>query len=379
MLDLASIPIVDQHAHNLLRPDVRFDYTAAFTEGYDPRVATRDVRETLSFKRGLREVATGLGCPPDLDAVLAERDRLGYDAVADRFLAASGIDTLLLDDGLWPDRIQPLGWHRRFARVFRLLRVEYLAEQLIGAAPTWTDFAARFRAALESVPDEVVGFKSIVAYRTGLDVAFTPDEDAASSAFVPLRRQVERGEPMRLAAKPLNDWIVRETLDQAACSGRPVQFHTGFGDPDLDLRLANPLHLRPAFENPAWRDARIVLLHASYPYAREAGYLAAVYPNAYTDLGLAIPFLSVAGMGATVRALLELTPLTKILFSTDAHLIPELFYLGARWGRRVLGTELERAVTDGDLTSAEAERGAELILRQNALDLYGLEEAAAFP
>ena len=53
----------------------------------------------------------------------------------------------------------------------------------------------------------------------------------------------------------------------------PVQFHTGFGDPDLDLRLGNPLYMRSLLEDRRFRNAPIVLLHASYPYAQEAGYL----------------------------------------------------------------------------------------------------------
>ena len=75
-----------------------------------------------------------------------------------------------------------------------------------------------------------------------------------------------------------------------------------------------------------------------------------------------------------LRALLELTPLTKILFSTDAHFIAELFYLGARWARRALAEELERAVSDGDLSVEEAEAAAEAVLRRNALQLYQLAE-----
>jgi len=84
--------------------------------------------------------------------------------------------------------------------------------------------------------------------------------------------------------------------------------------------------------------------------------------------------LSVAGMRFVVRAFLELTPLSKIIFSTDAHLIAELFYLGAHWGRRVLADALEEAVVNGDLTAREAERAAERILRGNAARLYGLPE-----
>ena len=59
----------------------------------------------------------------------------------------------------------------------------------------------------------------------------------------------------------------------------PVQIHTGFGDADLDLREANPLHLRPLLESGRYANVPFVLLHASYPYVRELGYLAAIYAN----------------------------------------------------------------------------------------------------
>lgn len=54
-------------------------------------------------------------------------------------------------------------------------------------------------------------------------------------------------------------------------------FVTRYGDKDLDLRLANPLHLRTLLEDKRFSRCRVVLLHASYPFSREASYLASVY------------------------------------------------------------------------------------------------------
>jgi predicted TIM-barrel fold metal-dependent hydrolase len=371
MLDLSAIPIVDQHAHNLVRPEVELPYSAAFTEAYDPEIATGHVKDTLCLRRSVREIAALLGCPPRLDAVEAARRQLGFDELVRQCFAASGIATLLLDDGFLPDQILPTAWHARVARVYRLVRVEYLTERLIGETTSWADFQERFRGALRNLPADVVGLKSVVAYRTGLAVD-DPDDAAAAKSFAVLRRRVAAGQHVRLAMKPLNDWVVRATLTEAAQNGRPVQFHTGFGDPDLDLRLANPLHLRPLFEDSSLRGVPIVLLHAGYPFTREAGYLAAVYPNAFVDLGLAIPLLSIAGMAGVVRACLELMPFSKLLFSTDAHVIPDLYYLGALWGRRALAAELDRAVQDSDLTPDEADEAAALILGGNARKLYGI-------
>jgi hypothetical protein len=373
MLDLSAIPVIDQHAHNLVRPELLTEsaYLGSFTESYADAVVAEHVGETLFFRRSLREVAFFLGCAPELAAVLGARDRLGFEATAQRFFAATNVEALLLDDGFLPDRILPVEWHARFAPVHRILRVEFLAENLIREHATWPDFEAAFHSSLHDLPADVVSLKSIAAYRTGLAVE-EHEVELAETCFRDLRRQAEAGAPVRLACKPLNDWVVLTALEAAAAQQLPVQFHTGFGDPDLDLRYANPLHMRPLFENPAFQPVAFVLLHASYPFTRQAGYLAAMYPNVYVDLGLAIPLLSVAGMRGVVRAFLELTPLSKVIFSTDAHVIPELFYLGALWGRRVLAHELDEAVHHGDLTADGAKAAAEAILRRNAIRLYGL-------
>ena len=103
---------------------------------------------------------------------------------------------------------------------------------------------------------------------------------------------------------------------------------------------------------------------------KEAGYLASVYPQVYVDFGLAVPFLSTAGMRQTVQQLLELAPCTKVMFSTDAHGIPELYYLGAKWGRESLAHVLEDAIRSSDLTPQEAKHTGERILLENARELY---------
>jgi glutamine synthetase len=104
--------------------------------------------------------------------------------------------------------------------------------------------------------------------------------------------------------------------------------------------------------------------------AAGAGYLAAVYPQVHVDFGLTVPFVSIAGMRSVLQQLLELAPTTKLLFSSDAHQSPELFYLGAKWGRETLADVLKSAVRDGDLSADEADVAAVRILHDNARDLY---------
>jgi predicted TIM-barrel fold metal-dependent hydrolase len=177
---------------------------------------------------------------------------------------------------------------------------------------------------------------------------------------------------VRLADKPLNDHLVLLALAVAERQQLPVQFHTGFGDADLDLLWANPLHMRPLFENGRYRHVPFVLLHAGYPYVRELGYLATLYSNVFVDVGLAIPFVTV-DIPALWSQLLGLTATSKILFSTDAYSIPDIYWLATRWGRWGLARALEAAMACGALTEAEALESAQAMLGGNAARLYGVE------
>lgn len=372
-VDLSGVRIVDQHAHNVLsrHPLDAPDYLAAFSEGRPNSALIEQVPETLFFKRSVRELATLLDCEPVLAEVLAARNGLTAEALTRRCIAAAGIDVLLLDDGWLSDESQPTKWHAAFARVRRVERVERLAERLIPDCASFDELAARLQSALADAASSSVAFKTIVAYRTGLRID-RHEKRAVAAAFDRCRLASRRASRVRLADKPLNDWLVRETLKIAAVSGRPVQFHTGFGDPDLRLREADPLHLQALLEQPAFAAVPFVLLHAGYPFTRHGGWLASVYSNVHLDLGLAIPLLSRRGMQRAIEEALELAPLPKLLFSTDAHAIPELFYLGAREGRAALEAVLGRAVHDGDLAIDEAVAAGHAILHANAERLYRL-------
>ena len=72
--------------------------------------------------------------------------------------------------------------------------------------------------------------------------------------------------------------------------------------------------MQPIIE--AYPNTPIVLLHASYPYTREAGYLTSVYKNVHLDIGEVFCFLSSQGQRAVMQEAFELAPTNKILFSS---------------------------------------------------------------
>lgn len=363
MLDeINDIRAVDQHAHNVLREECELPFEAAFTEAADPEVWREDTPHCLFYRRGIKQLAVLYGCDPEPAAVKAAREKLDLAQRTRLCLKESRLKSLFLDDGMMADKLKPISWHQQFVPTHRLLRIEQLAQELLAQTDDFDDFEQRFTSTLQSPDQATVGLKSIAAYRGGLNVPISAREEARADFLT-------RERSARVARSPFYSFLFHRALEIAHDRKLPVQFHTGFGDPDLALELSNPLLMRPLLER---YGCDFVMLHAGYPFAREAGFLCSVYRNAWVDFGLAIPLLSVSGMRSTLRQLMELTPLNKLLYSSDASLIPELYYLGSVNGRRVLAEVLEQAVKDGDLSRVEATRAAVWIMAENAERLYKL-------
>ena len=154
--------------------------------------------------------------------------------------------------------------------------------------------------------------------------------------------------------------------------GLPLQFHVGYGDRDVDLHRCNPLLLTGLLRALEPTGTPVMLLH-NYPYHREAGYLAQVFPHVYVDAGLATHNLGHRAT-ALIAEMLELCPFGKFLYSSDGFGLPELHYLGAVLFRRGLSDFLRAGLGDGAWTADDAERIARMAGRWNARRVYGLED-----
>lgn len=375
-LDLSQIPIIDHHAHALRKvtaPLTLEQYQGYFTESADPVVKSRDVPHTIMWQWAIRELAAYLDCEPSAEAVLNRRNAVPLVELANGMWDDQNSDTLLIDYGFrGAENYTPEELRATFnQKVELLLRLETFAQELILQHNTFTQFVDAFVAGVEGARQAGhVGLKSIIAYRTGLDILPVERHEAAR-AFGEVKDLAYRQGSIRLANKPLCDYLVQTALHIADRQQMPVQFHTGLGDTDVDLLKANPLHLRPLLENSAYKNVRFVLLHAAYPYVRQLGYLAAMYPNIYMDISLAIPFITTQ-IPAMIHEALGLTPVNKILYSSDAFSIPEIFWLANRWGRAALEKVLGEIVDAGALTETQAYAAGERILNGNAREVYQL-------
>jgi hypothetical protein len=376
-LDLDAIPIVDNHCHSLLRVQPADDdaFRIHLTESYIPEIARDHVPTSIFYQRTLRELAVLLECEPTPEAVHAARRERGVEWLTREIATRANFKTWLIDTGYGSDTTYSLDELRGLApvRIEEVLRLEPMIERLILATDTsagFDTFVDAYRAAISDLRGRgIVGMKSVIAYRTGLHVGEVAHDEAAA-AFAVLQEAGKRTGQIRIESKPLLDHLIVIAVEEAARQEVPIQFHTGLGDPDLDLTLVDPAALRLLFAE-RFRPAPIVLLHTGYPYVRSLAYVAAMFPNVYADLGETILFA--AGEATEIyRELIGLAPASKLLFSTDASLVPELYWVGARVGRRALARVLDEHIADGAIDEEVALDWAERILWRNSESVYRL-------
>jgi uncharacterized protein len=376
-VDLTQVRVVDNHCHGILLDQTFGDlasWRGAFTESTDPGMARDHVATTAFYERLTRTLAGFLACEPGEQAVFEARTgKVGREFAA-TLLRAANVDTLLIDTGFPPPQeVLPVAELGALGGCGAepMLRLEVLMERLLGENDSLARTEETLDAALQDVRAQgYVALKSIAAYRTGLDIREWPREDAENS-FREYKSDAEAGYA-RLVHQPLLDTLLHVAFARAARQEVPVQFHVGYGDADTDLLLGNPLYLRPVLQRPDYRGMPVVLLHECYPYTRQGGYLAAVYENAYLDLSYGIPLLGYGEMLSFTRAALGVAPASKLMYSSDGIGVPELHWISALDGRRVLGEALGEMVSHGELALPEAEAVGESILRTNATRLYGL-------
>jgi uncharacterized protein len=360
-------PLVDHHCHGLVLDALdRSAFEALINEAAAPSplgTTFFDSMIGLAIRRWCAPVL-GLAAHAPPEDYLARRRELGVEA-SRRLLAASGIETYLVDTGLNADQLcTPADLAEMSSgTAYEVIRLEALAEQLLNTGTQPAAFAAAIERELYASP--AVAAKSIAAYRVGLDLdPEPPTSNALVAALASLQPAAK--DHFRLAHPVINSWLAWTAIK----IGKPLQIHVGYGDADIDLRRADPLRLTPFLRATEKRGVPVLLLH-NYPFHRHAAYLAQVFSHVFVDVGLAVHNTG-ALSEVLIRETMELVPFGKLLFSSDAYGLAELYYLGAELFRRGLWTVLGRLINSDEMTSRDADHVASMIARDNARRIYHL-------
>ncbi len=367
---LRTIALVDHHVHGAFnKPIDRAGFEASINEGSTDPVpdfmTMFDSPLGLAIRRWCAPVL-GLSAHARADDYWARRSELGPDELAAAMLAGAGVSRWIVDTGFkgdlltTPEQLAELSGRP----ASEILRLERLTEDLLETGTDPDEFPAAFRAALQAAADspDIVGTKTIAAYRTNFDIDWSRPTDVAVIEHA--RSLAAHGNDLRVDSPVLIAFGVHE----AAEHGLPIQVHVGFGDRDLDLNRTDPLLLLPLLR--AMTPVPVLLLHC-YPFHRQAGYLAQAFDHVNFDVGLAINYLGSRSV-ALVGEALDTAPFAKQLYSSDAFGPPELHLLGAVLWRRAMGLILGEWVRTGDCAEQDAIAIVDMIGVHNAARVYGL-------
>ena len=201
------------------------------------------------------------------------------------------------------------------------------------------------------------------------------DEVAARESYA---QYAKGGAIPRAEALRLQNYLFRVIAREAGRLGMAVHIHTGQGCGNyFDLAGSRPLNLESILDDPTLRKTNFVLLHGGAgPYTHEIGALLAK-PNVYADFSEQDALLPPRLESAVIREWLEWYP-EKVLYATDLapgppdHDWDVIGYSTNLTARRALALALTGMMNDGEISRERALEIARMVLRENALKMYGL-------
>jgi len=171
--------------------------------------------------------------------------------------------------------------------------------------------------------------------------------------------------------KPLSDYMMHRMLDLALKYHIPVQIHTGLqaGDGNYIMN-SNPALLANLFIK--YRGVQFILFHGGYPYGGELASLAKNFRNVYIDLCW-VYLISPSYSERYLHEWLETIPANKIMAFGGDYENVENIYGHLLFAREIITKVLSAKVRDGYFSEKEALKIAQMILHDNAVNLFHLK------
>ncbi|MET7932333.1 amidohydrolase [Streptomyces sp. NPDC005322] len=343
-------PLVDQHSHGTVHGELgigSFETHLAGAAGSGAAPAGTTFFDSWTGLAVRRWCPPLLGMEPHCAPVtyLARRRELGAYRAARLLLRGAGIGTFLLESGAPNDLSSPAELAAAAdGRVHEVVRLEPLADQVADTSGTVDSFIGNTAEALYAAAQHATAF--------AMGITFCDETP-------PDPREVRRAAARRLTGRPAaghrttDPALAQHLLWSAVATGLPVQLHCGDPQPLLGFLRAT-----------AGFGTDLVLL-PERPHHRRAAQLAAAFPHVYADAG--------PRPGETLGE----APFGKLLFSTGARALPELYVTASRLFVRDLSRLAAEWIADGVCTRSEARRIAGLVAAGTARRIYRLDAAGS--
>lgn len=248
-----------------------------------------------------------------------------------------------------------------------IVRIERSVDELLPKQLSFSEFTDAFIKDMEAriLREDAVGLKSSVAYYGGLNICLSDEKKAAESYQRLLLNQGSKEDE-----KCLYTYTLMQGVELAVKHGIPLQIHTGSGGGSLDFKSFNPVGLTDFLRDSRVFDrVKIVLLHGGHPHEEDTSFLTAQFSNVYTDCSGTF-YLSTVGAVNRMRALLERTPLSKIMYGSDGVMMPELAWFGHRYFRKLLTKVMMQLIEEGFVRESRAYEFVKMMMHNNALECY---------
>lgn len=340
--------LVDQHSHGAVHGELGLGafeaHLAAAAGAHGPAPAGTSYFDSWTGLAVRRWCPPLLGldphCPPA--RYLARRRELGAYQAHRLLLRGAGIGTFLLESGSPSDLTSaPELAFAAGGRAHEVVRLEALAEQVADTSGSVDSFLAYTGEALYAAAQHATAFASGATYCEG-----RPPE------AVEVRRAADRWLRGRRAGQRLTEpALARHLLWSAVATGLPVQLHCPDPQPLVGFLRAT-----------AGIGTDLVILTRE-PHHRQAARLAGVHAHVYADAG------------PRPEETLRQAPFGKLLFSTGARALPELYVTGARLFVRAMRRLAQEWTDEGLCSWAETRRIGAMLASGTATRVYRLQTA----
>ena len=256
-----------------------------------------------------------------------------------------------------------------FIQISSLSEIEVLGKQQNIVVNSLTDYLAAMRKAFEAgVEYGMVGVKSALAYKRILYYENVTEEKATAIFSAIMDQSPVSSEDV----KSLQDYFMHRVLDLADEFDLPVQIHTGLqaGNGNT-ITNSKPTHLHNLFME--YPDVDFILFHGGYPYGGELATLAKNFPNVYIDMCWTY-VISPSYSERYLHEWIETVPVNKIMAFGGDYSLVEAVYAHSVMARQTVSKVLIEKVRTGYLSESEAIHIANLILRENALQMFHIED-----
>jgi hypothetical protein len=216
-----------------------------------------------------------------------------------------------------------------------------------------------------NIEKKAVTFKSSLAYSRTIEFDDVPYEDAKKLFAKPSGSL--NLEEATLIQDYVFHWFVKKSIEHQL----PLQIHTGFlAGSGNQLDNSDPMKLINLIRR--YPDAKFSLLHGGYPWTSKFIALGKMFPNVFLDL-VWLPQISREKSVLALDEMLDCVPFNKICWGGDCAFIEEATG-SLEYGKSVVAEVLSKRVERGLLTEDIAVEIAVGIFRENAVDIYRLEE-----